>query len=325
MSFHDACRVLPRPAVILPALALLHVTSGDAMAAEPLTPSDLWRAWNFDPLIVVPLTLSAVLYARGAWRLRRAGAREFARGLRRVRVFAAAWLCLVLALVSPVDALGSVLFSGHMLQHEILMLLAAPLLVVSRPLVPVLWGLPAGWRRVASPLLRDPSLQRIWSWTTLPLVAWSLHAVALWGWHVPALFQASVTSQAVHAAQHASFFGTALLFWWAMLHGRRGAAGYGLACLAVFTTAVHSSILGALLTFAPSVWYPVYAPMTPVWGLTPLEDQQLGGLLMWVPGGLVFTGWGLVLFAAWLRAAGSGQPAGWPLTPRGHPSTGPDR
>jgi putative membrane protein len=104
----------------------------------------------------------------------------------------------------------------------------------------------------------------------------------------------------VHAAQHASFFLSALLFWWSLLYAR-GRAGYGLGVLYIFTTAVHTSILGALLTFAPSVWYPAYAPGTRAWGLSPLEDQQIGGLIMWVPAGVVYLAAGLALFAAWLR------------------------
>jgi putative membrane protein len=291
------------PLVAAAAVALVYAAAPAAYASGPVTPEDLWRAWNLDPLVLLPLLLSGALYARGIVRLRRAAARPYQRGSRRVQAFAAGWIFLAVALVSPVDALGAALFSGHMLQHEILMLLAAPLLVAGRPLVPLLWGLPVGWRQAARPLLRDPAARTAWGWLTLPLVAWSLHAFALWAWHVPAFFQASVTSEVVHALQHLSFFGTALLFWWALLHGPRGAAGYGLACLYVFTTAVHSSILGALLTFSPTVWYPVYSPTAPVWGLTPLEDQQLGGLLMWVPGGIVYLVCGLLLFAGWLQAA----------------------
>jgi putative membrane protein len=278
---------------------------------EPLAPHDLWTAWSLEPLVVLPTLLSAVLYARGVGRLRRAGARQYQRGSRRVQAFAVGWFWLAAALISPIDALGGVIFSGHMLQHEILMLLAAPLLVAGRPFVPFLWGLPAGWGRAAGPLLRDRTAQRAWRWMTLPLVAWTLHGAALWVWHIPALFEATVTNEMVHGLQHASFFGTALLFWWALLAEKTGPAGYGMGCLYVFTTAVHSSILGALLTFAPTVWYPVYAPTAPVWGLTPLEDQQLGGLIMWVPAGVVYLVSGLILFAGWMHASTRPAPPHW--------------
>jgi putative membrane protein len=104
----------------------------------------------------------------------------------------------------------------------------------------------------------------------------------------------------VHAVQHLCFFGTAALFWWGIAHGRYGRTGYGAAVVYVFATALHSGLLGALLTVSPRVWYVPYLT-THVGGLAPLEDQQLAGLVMWVPAGLLLTGGGLVLFAAWLR------------------------
>jgi len=114
---------------------------------------------------------------------------------------------------------------------------------------------------------------------TIPIVAWVIHAVALWTWHVPALFEAVLHNEWVHTAQHLSFLLSALLFWWALIHGRQGWMGYGAAALYVFTTSLHSGLLGALLTFSKSVWYPSYVGLTNSWGLTPLEDQQLGGLI----------------------------------------------
>ncbi|HWR52996.1 MAG TPA: cytochrome c oxidase assembly protein, partial [Bryobacteraceae bacterium] len=121
-------------------------------------------------------------------------------------------------------------------------------------------------------------------------------------WHAPSLFDATVESEFVHTAQHMSFLGSALLFWWALIRGRGGALGYGAAVLYVFTTAVHTAVLGALLTFAPTPFYPAYAAgSTQQWGLTPLEDQQLAGLIMWVPAGVVYIVAGLWLLAGWLR------------------------
>jgi putative membrane protein len=129
--------------------------------------------------------------------------------------------------------------------------------------------------------------------------AWWIHFVALWGWHLPILFQATLKNEWVHAIQHLSFFASALLFWWSLLYAR-GRANYA-SVLYIFTTAVHTSVLGALLTFAQTVWYPAYRTTTQVWGLTPIEDQQLGGLIMWIPAGLVYLAVGLWAFALWLR------------------------
>lgn len=128
-----------------------------------------------------------------------------------------------------------------------------------------------------------------------------VHAAALWIWHVPFLFEATLESDLIHLLQHASFFGSALLFWWAVLYGRRGAASYGAGVLYLFTTSIHSGVLGAFLTFTKKVWYPIYSHPAVNWGFTPIEDQQLGGLIMWVPAGLVYIAAGLVMFAAWMR------------------------
>jgi cytochrome c oxidase assembly factor CtaG len=135
---------------------------------------------------------------------------------------------------------------------------------------------------------------------TRPLVAWLLEAAALWIWHVPAFYQATLTSDWIHATQHLSFFATAVLFWSALYGVGRSVMSYGAATFYVFGTAVHCSALGALLTFSAVLWYPAYQRTTQGWGLTPLQDQQLGGVIMWVPSGIVFIVVGLALFAKWL-------------------------
>jgi putative membrane protein len=247
---------------------------------QPLPTHDLWSAWDLNPATVVPLALSAILYHRGA----RGGMR------RQAVYFWSGWLALVFAVASPLHALGEVLFSAHMVQHEILMLAAAPLLVLSRPMVPMLRGLPASWRRPAG---RWSKLGAIHPWA-----AWSIHAAALWLWHIPSWFQATLWNPWIHAAQHVSFLGSALLFWWSLLAADR--AGFGMGMLLLFTTSVHTSMLGALLTFTRQVWYPAYR-WTEVWGVSAIEDQQLGGLIMWIPAGIVYVAAGLAMFALWLR------------------------
>jgi putative membrane protein len=264
-----------------------------AHGGGPLHPDDLWSAWKLEPGAVIPLVISAWLYARGA-RPRRGVT------LRQTACFWAGLAILAIALVSPLHPLGEVLFSAHMAQHEVLMLLAAPLLVVSRPLVPFLWGLPPGWRRGIGQWSKTSIVQKAWRAITRPFSAWWVHAVALWVWHAPALFQATLRSEWVHTAQHLSFFLSALLFWWSLFYSR-GRLGHGPAVFYVFTTAIHTGILGALLTFAPVVLYPAYAVTAPWWGLTGLQDQQIGGLIMWVPAGVVYLVVALILLAAWLR------------------------
>lgn len=268
---------------------------------QPHNWHDLARAWSFEPLVLMGLATTAVLFAVGFGRLRREVGKQ---GLKRIWepiCFAGGWLALFVALVSPLHAWGSVLFSAHMSQHEVLMLVAAPLLVLGRPLVVFLWAFPVNWSRRIGNVAKLPPVSRAWQLLTIPLVAWLVHAVALWIWHVPVLFEAVLHNEWVHTLQHLSFLVSALLFWWALIHGPRGAMGYGAAVLYLFTTSIHSGALGALLTVAGSVWYPSYIGLTTSWGLTPLEDQQLGGLIMWIPAGLVYVIAGLALFAGWLR------------------------
>ena len=257
----------------------------------------LWGWWTWDPLVLLGLTLSAFLYGRGLRRLwQRAGVGQ---GIRKweAGAFAIGWFSVVIALISPLDPLSDILFSAHMAQHEVLMLVSAPLLVLGRTLLAFFWALD---NRRWTP---SPRTLSVWHAITGPLVVWVLHALALWVWHVPSLYEAALRSEAIHAVQHLSFFVTASLFWWSLVHGRFGRIGYGMAVFYVFTTAVHSSILGALLTVAPRLWYPIYEARTMQWNLDALEDQQLAGLLMWVPAGVIFLVLGLALFAAWLGEA----------------------
>lgn len=259
--------------------------------------------WTWDPVTLYLLVLSGVLYAAGLARLwRRAGP---GRGIRRWQAacFAGGWLALVLALVSPVDALGEILFSAHMAQHELLILVAAPLMVLGRPLAPFLWALPRPAREELGEWSRAPAFAAAWRGLTAPPAVFVLHGLALWIWHLPALYQATLGDDFVHALQHLSFFLSASLFWWSLIHGRFGRLSYGAAVIYVFATSLHSGILGALLTFAPRLWYPIYQVRTSQWGLSPLEDQQLAGLVMWVPAGVLFLLLGLGLFAAWLGEA----------------------
>ena len=258
--------------------------------------------WTFDPLVLASLLLTGALYVRGATRLWRRGAQ---RGLRRWQIFsfAAGWLALVLALLSPIAALSEVLFSVHMTQHELLMVVAAPLLVLARPLAVFVWALPPVWRFRVGRWTRRPLVAKGWSALTGPLTVWILHGAALWVWHLPTLYQAAVEHDGIHALMHVCFLFSAALFWWALVHGRYGRLGYGIAVLYVFTTGIHSTVLGALLTLAPRPWYAIYRDRAPLMHVDPLTDQQLAGLLMWVPFGTIFVVIGLALFAAWLGEA----------------------
>ncbi|HET7694811.1 MAG TPA: cytochrome c oxidase assembly protein [Vicinamibacterales bacterium] len=259
--------------------------------------------WELHPAVAAPLLLSAAMYAAGVARLwSRTHGR---RGLPTLSVaaFAAGWLVAAAALVSPIAWLSGILFSVHMTQHTLLMLIAAPLMAFGRPLFAFLWAFPAARRERISTAFRGARFLRLWRSATAPLAAFLIQAAALWMWHLPVLYQAALADESVHAVQHLSFVAAASLFWWAMVHGRYGRQGYGLAVVYVFLTAIHSGALGALLTVAPSPWYSYYVSQGAAWRVDPLGDQQLAGLLMWIPAGVVFIVLGLALFAAWMGEA----------------------
>ena len=285
----------------LSAVSVLSAFSAVVHEGGPLAPHDLWTAWSFEPAVVASLALTAWLYLRGVRALW--GGAGMGRGVQlwEAGAFTAGWMLLLLALVSPLHRLGEVLFSAHMAQHELMMAAAAPLLVLGRPVVAFLWAVPMHWRRTAGSWSAAAPVRILWSTVTRPLVAWVLHAIAIWLWHAPPLYQATLASEAVHTLQHLSFLGTGLLFWWSLFRGREGRLGTPFAVVYLFTTAVHTSLLGALLTFSSRLWYPLYASSTAAWGLTPLEDQQLAGVIMWVPAGLAYVIATLAIAGSWLR------------------------
>lgn len=274
--------------------------AGTAWAHDVGAPIAPRLAWSFEPWVVICLALSALLYGLGLMRLwPKSGA---GRGQLRLRAYSfyAGWLALAAVLVSPLDALGSLLFSAHMVQHEAMMIVAAPLLVLGRPFALWMWGLPPRWRKPVGAAVQGRAPQTLWRLLTWPVFAWLFHAAVLWLWHAPLLFEAALHSNAIHTLQHLSFFGSALLFWWAVLGDGSFRPQRGLSMLYIFTTMAHTGALGALLTWSGIVWYPSYVGAGEAFGMDALEDQQLGGLIMWVPGGLAYLIAGLALASQWL-------------------------
>jgi putative membrane protein len=257
------------------------------------------NTWSWPPVIVAALALMAVLYTIGTVRMLRRSARP-RQHASAIAFFAAGWISLLIALDSPLHEISEQLFWVHMTQHEILMLVSAPLLVLGRPLIPFLWALPQRWRDQVANIGRARAFRTMWSAFSSPISAWLISALGLWVWHLPWLFDKTLQSDWIHAAQHTTFLLTALLFWWPLTNPTPR-LGYGAAIVYVFTTALHTSILGALLTFAPRPWYSPYIATAPLWHLTALEDQQLGGLIMWIPAGTLLIAVGLWLVVKWLN------------------------
>jgi putative membrane protein len=284
---------------VFPAVAHAHPGS----APEP---HDLWHAWSFEPAVLLGLGAALWLYLRGVRALwRRAGR---GRGVARWRVasFLGGLACVVLALVSPIDRVAESLFSVHMIQHLLLIMAAPPLLTLGEPVLVCLWALPVGARRSIGRAWRDArALRSIWGVVTIPVVAWLLHAAAVLSWHLPGPYDRALRDPATHVAEHLSFLATALLFWWLLTDRRaRRRLGVGGAILYLFTAAMADTLLGATLSLSRRPWYPAHWGTTTAWGLTPLEDQQLAGLLMWVPAGLVYL---VALAPLIVRALSGGQ------------------
>lgn len=284
-------------------VALLFLTLLAPAAALAHAPGTVGEATLFgaEPWVLALLAASLLLYAAGYLRLHRRARAGRAELARHALLFCGGWLALAIALIGPLDALGAQLFSAHMLQHELLMIVAAPLLVLGRPLAVWVWAWTPSGRGMLAAAARHPLVKLPWIFLSRPAVSWLLHAAALWLWHVPRFFEAALADSTIHAWQHASFLASALLFWWAVLgDGSERPARAG-AMLYLFSTMMHTGALGALLTWSSVPWYPVYAGTAEAHGLTLLEDQQLGGLIMWVPGGLVYVFAGLALAARWLN------------------------
>lgn len=256
-----------------------------------------------EPWIAIPMALAALVYGIGFARLRARsgpGRTELRRNGWR---FLLAWASLAGASLSPLHEVSGRSFTAHMVEHEIIMLAAAPLFVWSRPLGVMLWAFPASVRQALAAIPRSRSGGGLWRFFTDPLLATVLQSAAIWIWHLPSLFDLALKHEGWHAAQHLSFFATALLFWSAMLGPRRSA---WMAAFCLFATSMTTGALGAFMALSESPWYGPYAALgLAAFGLTPAEDQQLAGLLMWAPGGLYHAVIAILILAPHLTGEGA--------------------
>lgn len=266
--------------------------------------------WNWRPEVVLPLLVLIIAYVNGQWRLARLNPRAVTPW--QLAVGAGAIGAIAVALLSPLEGMADTLFAAHMLQHLLLIMVAAPGLLLSRSLPALLWGLPAPIRAPTGRLLRPGSFLRraCMALTAMP-VAWSVHVAVVWLWHLPAAYDAAVSDRALHDLEHLAFFGSALLFWWPVVNPPprlRPPAPYGLRVAYLVLAAFQSSLLGLLLAMSPPL-YTAYAETAGLWGFTPGEDQATGGLLMWGLGGAIDMLAVLVLIQRYLAAQDRRPPA----------------
>jgi putative membrane protein len=259
--------------------------------------------WRTAPHLVAALLLMAVVYARGVQQSWRRGGRGAGLARWQVGCFVAGWLTLVAALVTPIDALAEELASVHMIQHLALMLVAAPLLVLGAPALAALWALPRRWRSAVARHWRSkPTVRDTWAALSQPMLAWLLYFVVLWGWHLPSLYEAALANRLVHDVQHLLFFGSAALVWWIVLNplgGLRLEGGAGV--LYLFTTSLHAMALGVFMALSPRAWYGSYEASAPAWGFDAVQDQQIAGVIMWMPAAMAYVVLAALIFWLWLR------------------------
>lgn len=279
---------------------LLAVPVARAHEGDGHAPS-LADAWSLSPWVLLPLAAWALAYAVGVARLwRRAG---IGGGVRVAEAsgFALGIATLLLAAVWPLDALGEWSLGAHMAQHMLLLAVVPPMLLAGRPRSVLAHALPAAWAQGVHRGLGS-GVRHAGGALAAACVA---HAGVMIGWHLPAATAAALANDAVHWAMHLSFLGAGLWFWTALWRRlREPDVGAGAGLVAVVAVMMPMGLMGALLTFSPRVLYPVYLERAPQLGLDPLVDQQLAGIVMWVPGAVPYLVGGLWLLSRSFARAG---------------------
>ena len=240
-------------------------------------------------VVLLGLAVGAALYARGLLRSRGRRARLFPWW--RPTLFSLGWLALVLSELPPIETLADDLFFVHMLQHMLILMVGAPLVLLGTPFVPFMRGLPARFRRrVAIPIVRNRQLRWLLRAVTHPVVALATLVIVGWGWHTPALYDLALEVEAAHFLEHGLFFWTAVIFWWSVIDPAplRPRINYALRLPYLIAAVVQNIALGAFITFSTDVLYPSYESAPRVLDITVLEDQEIGGLMMWVGGSMMY-------------------------------------
>jgi putative membrane protein len=255
-------------------------------------------------VLVVLCVLAAVVYLRGA----RARSRWT---WWRATLFLLGLASIIAALASPIDTIALQLFSVHMVQHMLLLVVAPPLLLAGAPVRPLVRGLPLGVRRtVVRGLARNTAFRGLVHLLRRPLVAAALYVVGLYAWHVPALYDAAVLDPTIHVIEHTWFLVTALLFWSVVIDPVPFRATLPYAAripYLLLVGAAQNTILGGLLAFSDRAFYTPYLATTAAYGLEPASDQRLGGAIMWVPGDLIFLAAASFAFFLWLQSEEQAQ------------------
>jgi cytochrome c oxidase assembly factor CtaG len=241
--------------------------------------------WSSPIFLDLAIAATCFFFVRGWLALRRSSPSLLSIG--KLAAFLSGMLCLWVAIGSPLAAFDEASLTVHMIQHILLMLVVPPLVLLGAPAMPLLHGLPQGFVRTPlGPFLRWSPIQSLGHFLTNPMVSWVLAALALLLWHAPASFELALHSDAWHEFEHGCFLFTSILFWWPVMQPFPTEPRWPAwsAPLYLFLGMIPGSVLGAFLAFCDRVVYPSYAEAPKIFAMTPLEDQVLAGLLMWVLG-----------------------------------------
>jgi len=268
------------------------------------TLSVILLSWAWRPEIMLSLGLAAAVHLAGRRRLKQRGGARLVSPWCSVS-YLGGLAVLWIALMSPIDVLSGQFFFMHMVQHLLLVMIAPPLLWLANPMPTMMWGLPAGLRLEVGRWLRpDAPFRRMVRTLTAPGLVWLYFVALLVGWHDATLYGLALESDLVHDLEHLTFFGSAMLFWWHVIgaaphiHKRLSTGvriGYALSVVPA------NALTGIAIAFASKPIYTYYTTVARPGDMTVMEDQMLGGVLMWIPGSMMYIVAALILIARIVR------------------------
>ncbi len=262
---------------------------------------NIWTAWVYTPIITIPLVITVLIYAAGMLHRYQLGKPIHAA---RAIVFLLGILFFYIALQSPLEPLSDHYFFHHQIEHLILRMFGPWLLILSMPLNVLIQGLPSWARRgILKPIIKNRIVYALYRLLTQPYLATLLFIATLYIWQIPTLHEQAILNQWLHDVMHISMIVTAFFFWWIISDPRRSAArcSYGIRLFLLWAVTTFNSILGAIITLTRSLIYQVYKQDINAISMSAMEDQQYGGVILWVPGGMMGVLGTAVVFYLWVR------------------------
>lgn len=268
---------MTKPWSIIGSLLLLVLSPVAAQGAA--SPTDVWSRWNLNPIVTLGLFIAVWMYGRGWIAINdQVSVQPNIPGWR-IAAYGVGILTVIIALLSPLNALSNTLFSAHMAQVVLLFAVAPMLLMLGKPGYVYTWSIPITWRWKLGRIFRNRAMKSVGKLFRKAAVVWTLHTLILWAWHIPELYDLTLRSPFFQSVAQIAALVVGLLYWRVVIlciqHQTSGTLLLG--------SIIQTSLLGALMTFSPTAWNALHIFYVESWGLTVLGDQQIGGLLMWLP------------------------------------------